>query len=228
MSFMNLYPFYYSNCSPWFSFVDRVLFFCIWIELLPLLVLLVLLLVHWHYRTTLYYLYFCLCHDILSYLLISISQAMWSLVNCFSANSFPTFTLSRRARCSTFFPFQKKIKKQAKYLWAIFRILWRHHHKTVLEVSPTDRKEKQRDCSEAALFRGVFLFHWPSERVPSKNISAGVQADVCDWLLECQAGFTCTAQPGSSNYSCSSDCHFDYCHHHGICTHHPGQPPVCQ
>ncbi|TDH15734.1 hypothetical protein EPR50_G00012980 [Perca flavescens] len=55
----------------------------------------------------------------------------------------------------------------------------------------------------------------------------GLQGDVCDWLLQCPAGYKCVFQPGSSNSSCSSVCHFDYCHHHGICTHHPGQRPVC-
>ncbi|XP_041640004.1 interphotoreceptor matrix proteoglycan 2 [Cheilinus undulatus] len=61
------------------------------------------------------------------------------------------------------------------------------------------------------------------------NITVGgVQADVCDWLLQCPVGYKCVSQPGSSNYSCSSVCHYDYCHHHGICTHHPGQPPVCR
>nr|XP_057945090.1 interphotoreceptor matrix proteoglycan 2 [Doryrhamphus excisus]XP_057945099.1 interphotoreceptor matrix proteoglycan 2 [Doryrhamphus excisus] len=56
----------------------------------------------------------------------------------------------------------------------------------------------------------------------------GVQADVCDWLLECPAGFQCTSRPGSSNFSCSSSCHFELCRHHGVCTHHPGQLPVCR
>lgn len=56
----------------------------------------------------------------------------------------------------------------------------------------------------------------------------GLQADVCDWLLQCPGGYKCVFQPGSSNYSCSSVCHFDYCHHHGICTHHPSQLPVCR
>ncbi|XP_063739919.1 uncharacterized protein si:ch211-14k19.8 [Eleginops maclovinus] len=56
----------------------------------------------------------------------------------------------------------------------------------------------------------------------------GLQGDVCDWLLQCPAGYKCVIQPGTSNYSCSSVCHFDYCHHHGICTHHPGQLPVCR
>nr|XP_046227253.1 mucin-5AC [Scatophagus argus] len=55
----------------------------------------------------------------------------------------------------------------------------------------------------------------------------GLQGDVCDWLLQCQAGYKCVSQPGTSNYSCSSVCHSDYCHQHGICTHHPGQLPVC-
>ncbi|XP_031719032.1 mucin-5AC isoform X1 [Anarrhichthys ocellatus] len=56
----------------------------------------------------------------------------------------------------------------------------------------------------------------------------GLQGDVCDWLLQCPAGYKCVFNPGTSNYSCSSVCHFDYCHHHGICTHHPGQLPVCR
>ncbi|XP_061840547.1 uncharacterized protein [Nerophis lumbriciformis] len=56
----------------------------------------------------------------------------------------------------------------------------------------------------------------------------GVQADVCDWLLQCPAGFRCASPPTSSNFSCPSSCHFDFCHHHGICTHHPGQLPVCR
>ncbi|XP_054635239.1 interphotoreceptor matrix proteoglycan 2 isoform X2 [Dunckerocampus dactyliophorus] len=56
----------------------------------------------------------------------------------------------------------------------------------------------------------------------------GVQADVCDWLLECPAGFQCASRLGSSNFSCSSSCHFELCRHHGICTHHPGQLPVCR
>ena len=56
----------------------------------------------------------------------------------------------------------------------------------------------------------------------------GLQGEVCDWLLQCPAGYNCVSRPGSSNYSCSSVCHFDYCHHHGICTHHPGQLPVCR
>ncbi|XP_056229032.1 mucin-2 isoform X2 [Seriola aureovittata] len=56
----------------------------------------------------------------------------------------------------------------------------------------------------------------------------GLQGDVCDWLLQCPAGYKCLSQPGAANYSCSSVCHFDYCHHHGICTHHTGQLPVCR
>ncbi|XP_041839396.1 uncharacterized protein si:ch211-14k19.8 [Melanotaenia boesemani] len=56
----------------------------------------------------------------------------------------------------------------------------------------------------------------------------GLQGDVCSWLLQCPAGYKCMARPGTANYSCSSVCRFDYCHHHGICTHHPGQLPVCR
>uniref|UniRef100_A0AAQ5Y0Z9 EGF-like domain-containing protein n=2 Tax=Amphiprion ocellaris TaxID=80972 RepID=A0AAQ5Y0Z9_AMPOC len=56
----------------------------------------------------------------------------------------------------------------------------------------------------------------------------GLQGDVCDWLLQCPSGYRCVSQPGSSSYSCSSVCRSDYCHHHGICTHHPGQLPVCR
>ncbi|KAK2817307.1 hypothetical protein Q5P01_025498 [Channa striata] len=56
----------------------------------------------------------------------------------------------------------------------------------------------------------------------------GVQVGVCDWLLECPPGYKCISQLGTANYSCSSLCRFDYCHHHGICTHHPGQRPVCR
>uniref|UniRef100_UPI003AAF53B9 uncharacterized protein n=1 Tax=Centroberyx gerrardi TaxID=166262 RepID=UPI003AAF53B9 len=61
------------------------------------------------------------------------------------------------------------------------------------------------------------------------NITVGgLQGGVCDWLLQCPAGYECVSQPGTANHSCSSDCHSDYCHHHGICTHHPGQLPVCR
>ncbi|XP_030574191.1 mucin-5AC isoform X2 [Archocentrus centrarchus] len=61
------------------------------------------------------------------------------------------------------------------------------------------------------------------------NITVGgLQGDICDWLLQCPAGYKCVSQPGTTNYSCSSVCHFDYCHHHGICTHHPAQLPVCR
>ncbi|XP_017280942.1 uncharacterized protein si:ch211-14k19.8 [Kryptolebias marmoratus] len=56
----------------------------------------------------------------------------------------------------------------------------------------------------------------------------GLQGDVCDWLLQCPAGYKCTPEPGATNYSCSSVCRFHYCHHHGFCTHHPGQLPVCR
>lgn len=64
-----------------------------------------------------------------------------------------------------FFSFSKEKKKQAKYLWAIFRILWRHHHKTVLEVSPTDRKGKaerlQWGCAVSRCF-SFSLTKWAS------------------------------------------------------------------
>ncbi|KAG7485210.1 flocculation FLO11-like [Solea senegalensis] len=56
----------------------------------------------------------------------------------------------------------------------------------------------------------------------------GLQGDVCDWLLQCPAGYRCASHPETAAYNCSSACHFDYCHHHGICTHHPGQLPVCR
>ncbi|XP_030005368.1 uncharacterized protein LOC115429786 [Sphaeramia orbicularis] len=58
----------------------------------------------------------------------------------------------------------------------------------------------------------------------------GVQGDVCGWLLECPSGFKCVSHPHphAGNYSCSSVCRSDHCHNHGICTHHPGQPPVCR
>uniref|UniRef100_A0A8C5C0U3 EGF-like domain-containing protein n=1 Tax=Gadus morhua TaxID=8049 RepID=A0A8C5C0U3_GADMO len=56
----------------------------------------------------------------------------------------------------------------------------------------------------------------------------GLQGPLCDWLLQCPAGFQCVSRPGGENHSCSSVCNLDYCHHHGICTHHPGQLPVCR
>uniref|UniRef100_A0A3P9J732 EGF-like domain-containing protein n=1 Tax=Oryzias latipes TaxID=8090 RepID=A0A3P9J732_ORYLA len=66
-----------------------------------------------------------------------------------------------------------------------------------------------------------------SSRVTNITIG-GLQGDVCGWLLQCPEGYKCVLQPGSTNYSCSSVCHFDHCHHHGICTHHPDQLPVCR
>lgn len=63
---------------------------------------------------------------------------------------------------------------------------------------------------------------------PPKPLISGVQGDVCDWVLQCPAGYKCTTESSTTNYSCSSVCRFDYCHHHGICTHHPGQLPVCR
>ncbi|XP_060950926.1 mucin-2 isoform X2 [Limanda limanda] len=56
----------------------------------------------------------------------------------------------------------------------------------------------------------------------------GLQGDVCDWLLQCPSGYRCVYRPGIANYNCSSVCRFDHCHNHGICTHHPGQLPVCR
>uniref|UniRef100_A0A3P9MS53 EGF-like domain-containing protein n=1 Tax=Poecilia reticulata TaxID=8081 RepID=A0A3P9MS53_POERE len=61
-----------------------------------------------------------------------------------------------------------------------------------------------------------------------KHVFSGLQGDVCNWLLQCPSGYKCVVQPGTTNYSCSSACRYDYCHHHGICTHHPGQLPVCR
>ncbi|KAK6301327.1 hypothetical protein J4Q44_G00294250 [Coregonus suidteri] len=59
------------------------------------------------------------------------------------------------------------------------------------------------------------------------NITVGgLQEDVCLWLFRCSAGFECVSGP-SHMAICSSVCHTDYCHNHGICTHHPHQPPLC-
>ncbi|CAN9510210.1 unnamed protein product [Ophioblennius macclurei] len=66
-----------------------------------------------------------------------------------------------------------------------------------------------------------------SSRITNITVG-GLQGEVCSWLLQCPAGYECRSQLGSANYSCSSVCHFDHCHHHGICTHHPGQLPVCR
>ncbi|XP_056136982.1 mucin-2 [Lampris incognitus] len=56
----------------------------------------------------------------------------------------------------------------------------------------------------------------------------GLQDSVCEWLLKCPEGYECVSKPGYKNHSCSSVCRSDYCHHHGICSHHPEQPPVCR
>ncbi|XP_029920665.1 mucin-5AC isoform X2 [Myripristis murdjan] len=66
-----------------------------------------------------------------------------------------------------------------------------------------------------------------SSRITNITVG-GLQGGVCDWLLQCPAGYECVSQPSSTNHSCSSVCHSDYCHHHGICTHHPDQLPVCR
>ncbi|XP_054459568.1 mucin-2 [Anoplopoma fimbria] len=79
---------------------------------------------------------------------------------------------------------------------------------------------------------GLAQAAWEGRSFRSSKITnitlGGLQGDVCDWLLQCPAGYKCVFNPGSSNYSCSSVCHFDYCHHHGICTHHSGELPVCR
>ncbi|MEQ2298364.1 hypothetical protein AMECASPLE_004472 [Ameca splendens] len=66
-----------------------------------------------------------------------------------------------------------------------------------------------------------------SSRITNITVG-GLQSDVCDWLLQCPSGYKCVLQPNTTNHSCSSACRFDYCYHHGICTHHPGQLPVCR
>lgn len=60
------------------------------------------------------------------------------------------------------------------------------------------------------------------------NITLGGVQEACGWLLQCPSGFTCVLDSHTSNYSCTSVCHSDYCQHHGLCTHHPAQPPVCR
>ncbi|XP_062393008.1 uncharacterized protein si:ch211-14k19.8 [Sardina pilchardus] len=60
-----------------------------------------------------------------------------------------------------------------------------------------------------------------------KNITVGgLQANVCDWLVECRAGFDCI--PIGRNFTCRSACHAHFCHNHGICVHHRGQQPSCR
>lgn len=60
------------------------------------------------------------------------------------------------------------------------------------------------------------------------NVTLGGVQEACGWLLQCPLGFTCVFDPRTSNYSCTSVCHSEYCQHHGLCTHHPEQPPVCR
>ncbi|XP_059903766.1 mucin-2 [Gadus macrocephalus] len=73
---------------------------------------------------------------------------------------------------------------------------------------------------------------WEGRRFRGSKVTnitvGGLQGPLCDWLLQCPAGFQCVSRPGGENHSCSSVCNLDYCHHHGICTHHPGQLPVCR
>ncbi|XP_076846103.1 uncharacterized protein LOC143491193 [Brachyhypopomus gauderio] len=60
-----------------------------------------------------------------------------------------------------------------------------------------------------------------------KNITVGgLHSDVCSWLFECPLGFQCVSSV--DNASCSSVCRSEYCRHHGICVHRPGEQPVCQ
>uniref|UniRef100_A0A3Q3K246 EGF-like domain-containing protein n=1 Tax=Monopterus albus TaxID=43700 RepID=A0A3Q3K246_MONAL len=96
-----------------------------------------------------------------------------------------------------------------------------HNNITTTHISPlllTTAKSDYGDKSPShgitpALFFNVF--------------PPGMQADVCDWLLQCPEGYKCVSLLGTAKYSCSSVCRFDHCHHHGICTHHPDQLPVC-
>lgn len=60
------------------------------------------------------------------------------------------------------------------------------------------------------------------------NITLGGVQEACGWLLQCPSGFMCAFDSHTSNYSCTSVCHSDYCLHHGLCTHHPAQSPVCR
>ncbi|XP_066515990.1 serine-rich adhesin for platelets isoform X2 [Hoplias malabaricus] len=58
------------------------------------------------------------------------------------------------------------------------------------------------------------------------NITVGgLHNSVCSWFT-CPSGFQCVSSEG--NASCRSLCHTEYCKHHGICVHHPGQQPLCQ
>lgn len=90
--------------------------------------------------------------------------------------SFPAFAISCWAQWYRTFPFESK--KAIKYLWPIYRVLWRHHNKTVLEVNPADRREvrEQRD-------RSVFCFAFSSTKWASSfSTSLSRCASRCVWL----------------------------------------------
>ncbi|XP_030315673.1 interphotoreceptor matrix proteoglycan 2-like [Calypte anna] len=60
-----------------------------------------------------------------------------------------------------------------------------------------------------------------------RNVALERPLDPCTLLFSCQDGFACV--PGADgNATCTSLCHRDYCKNHGICTHPPGQQPLCQ
>ncbi|KAL4624475.1 hypothetical protein GN956_G17919 [Arapaima gigas] len=61
-----------------------------------------------------------------------------------------------------------------------------------------------------------------------ENITVGgPQSELCSWLFRCPSGFQCVLT-SRGNASCTSRCHTHYCKNNGICTHHHGQPPMCQ
>uniref|UniRef100_A0AAV2LEU9 EGF-like domain-containing protein n=1 Tax=Knipowitschia caucasica TaxID=637954 RepID=A0AAV2LEU9_KNICA len=63
---------------------------------------------------------------------------------------------------------------------------------------------------------------------PIINVTLAGLQDACGWLLSCPSGFTCSLNSQKSNFSCSSVCHSNHCLHHGLCTHAPGEPPLCR